>query len=282
MFAAEEFVSTSVKITKRRHKEVGDHFHDYFELAFVLNGNALHSTESETKRVSKGNYFFIDYGDRHRYEKGDEDFEIINCLFLPEFLDGSLSGCKSFREIAECFLVRFQYDGLNSIPVNHIFFDEDGVVRDLFIKMLDIYEKKEIGYAELIRCYLIEVIVFTLRKLSKRQYMSEKDERVEKIRAEIEKRYKEDISLCEICSELHFSLPYISRLFKKETGETFSDFLQKTRVRNACHLLARTVLPVEKIAEEVGYKDTKHFRTVFRKKMNACPLKYRKEYRSFL
>ena len=280
MRAEKEFVTSPVKVTKRTHRDIPDHSHDFFELVYVLKGSADHRTEEETGRVKAGDYFFIDYGRRHGYAGGDRDFTIVNCLFLPEFLDGSLFGCKSFREIAECFLVRFDYAGLTSVPVGHIFTDGDGEIGKLFVRMLEIYEKEEIGYSELLRCYLIEIIVFTLRKLSG-GHPREKDRRVQKIRNEIEKRYGEDLSLGGICREMHFSLPFISRLFKKAYGMTFRDCLQETRVRNACHLLAHTDLPIEEIAGKVGYADTKYFRSVFRKKIGDTPMKYRKRSRTF-
>lgn len=276
MKAKDEFQSTPVKITRRHHESISLHSHDYFELVYVRRGSAVHLADGRERKVEKGNYFFIDYGTFHRYAEGDGDFEIINCLFLPEFLDGSLIGCKSFREIASCYLIKFNYADLLSQPVNLVFDDTDGRIGDLFEKMETVYDEKQIGTLELIRCYLIEVIVFTLRKLSTGRQSGNEDKKVEYICRKIETNYASKLRLSDLCAELHFSTPYISRLFRETTGQTFGDYLQSVRIRNACHLLAQTDQSVEEIAFEVGYTDTKHFRKIFREEVKMSPLRYKK------
>ncbi|MBE6564858.1 MAG: helix-turn-helix domain-containing protein [Ruminococcaceae bacterium] len=276
MKAKVEFSDTSCKITRRNHRATSMHYHDYFELVYVCAGSAVHKTSTETRKVKSGNYFIIDYGTHHKYEDGDEQFEIINCLFLPEFIDGSLMGCTSFREIASCYLIKFHYADLLGLPVNRAFDDDDGEIRRLFEKMSLAFEQKSIGYQELIRCYLIEIILSTLCKLSGGASGEYSDEKVAYICQYVEKHYRQSIRLVDICEEMHFSLPYISKTFKSVTGETFGHYLQSVRIRNACHLLAQSEKSVEEIAYEVGYSDTKHFRKIFKEHMKMSPLHFKK------
>jgi len=276
MKATDEFLGTSFKIARRSHSQTAMHSHDYFELVYVYRGRAVHKTGTETREVKKGNYFIIDYGAHHQYVDGDREFEIVNCLFLPEFIDGSLMGCTAFREIASCYLIKFHYADLLGLPVNRAFDDENGEIRRLFDKMSKAYEKKSFGYQELIRCYLIEIIITTLCKLSAGASADLGNEKVSFICQHIERHYRESIRLSNLCEELHFSLPYISKTFKAVTGQTFGHYLQAVRVRNACHLLAQSEKSVEEIAEEVGYSDTKHFRKIFKEHMNMSPLHFKK------
>lgn len=67
------------------------------------------------------------------------------------------------------------------------------------------------------------------------------------------------------------AMPYISRRFKQDTGKTFSAYLQDVRIDNVCRLLANTDLPVEAVANQVGYTDMKHFHRLFRERMGMTP-----------
>ena len=91
-----------------------------------------------------------------------------------------------------------------------------------------------------------------------------------------ESSFTENISLSHLGRELNFSLPYLSRLFHREVGLSFQQYLQKIRIAHSCRLLAETRLSITQIAQEVGYSDTKHFGKLFRKTVHMSPREFRK------
>ena len=93
----------------------------------------------------------------------------------------------------------------------------------------------------------------------------------------MEENYQDNLSLRAICDELGFSLPYISKKFKEDTGMTFTAHLQRLRTEQALRLLAYTDKTVTEIAQIVGYGDIKFFGEVFKKEMNMTPREWRKE-----
>ena len=88
----------------------------------------------------------------------------------------------------------------------------------------------------------------------------------------------EPIKLEDIATEVSLSPSYFSALFKKESGETISDYLQRIRLEEAKKLLRATSLNLNEIAQRVGYTDAKHFSKMFRKQTGARPNEYRKLY----
>ena len=78
---------------------------------------------------------------------------------------------------------------------------------------------------------------------------------------EINGNYK-DTSLEKLAAKYDYNRNYLSNLFKKEVGDTFSNVLTKQRLINANILIKSTTLPVSKIIKEVGIKN----RTFFYKK----------------
>jgi len=81
------------KIVVEIYDEPGVHYHehDFLELSYVLEGSATHTTDSGTAILSKGDYFIIDYHKSHKYAQiGEVPFTVINCLFVPRFIDETL------------------------------------------------------------------------------------------------------------------------------------------------------------------------------------------------
>ncbi|MDR3598582.1 response regulator [Clostridium sp.] len=100
---------------------------------------------------------------------------------------------------------------------------------------------------------------------------------IEKAKKYIKENYMDcDISVEKLCSELHVSPTYFSTIFKKETGESFVNYLTTIRLKEAIKLLNTTDDKTYIIAEKVGYPEANYFSYVFKKKFGVSPSKYRK------
>lgn len=98
---------------------------------------------------------------------------------------------------------------------------------------------------------------------------------VELAKAYIYENYKEDISLPQIANHVNLNPFYFSKMFKKRTGETFSDFVMRIRIEQAKQLMQDERLNLKEISYEVGYKDPNYFSRVFKKYTNESPKQYR-------
>lgn len=99
---------------------------------------------------------------------------------------------------------------------------------------------------------------------------------IENIKRYITKHYQQDLRAAEV-AELHFITPnYFSMLFKKETGQSFSEYLNGLRIQKSSELLLSTSNKVFEIAEYVGYKEYKYFVQVFKKQVGLTPTHYRR------
>ncbi|MDQ0873907.1 two-component system response regulator YesN [Paenibacillus sp. V4I3] len=88
-------------------------------------------------------------------------------------------------------------------------------------------------------------------------------------------RFTEDIQLNLIAEELFVTSNYLSRLFRQETGKSFSDYLSYLRIEKACELLAGSTLKIYQIGEAVGYPNPRYFSEWFQKQMGMSPGDYR-------
>jgi two-component system, response regulator YesN len=98
----------------------------------------------------------------------------------------------------------------------------------------------------------------------------------ERILAYLQVNYMNDLSLDHLAERMRLHPNYISSLFKKETGDTFVNYLNSLRIREAQKLLkSQSHLTVEAISRQVGF-DTKHyFAKVFKKYAGMPPGAYR-------
>ncbi len=84
-----------------------------------------------------------------------------------------------------------------------------------------------------------------------------------------------DLSLTLIGKFTGYSVPYLSNVFKKQTGNTINHYIFSTRMSAACRLLCNTEKSLNDIAHEVGYSNGKYFSKSFHKHMGIFPSEYR-------
>lgn len=261
-------------------EDIGSHRHDFFELAYVTGGRAEHVLDDGVQiPVRQGDYFIIDYGTMHRYS-GSRDFTLINCLFLPEVIDQTLAGTESFADILRVSMVRYYRRFPELVPVNRIFHDGDGKILSCIEKMKWEYEHREIGYQEMFRCHLTEILIRMVRNIvAERQTPADKMNYSGPVRdavAYLGKHYARQSVIGDFCEAYHYSRQYISRRFHQETGRTAMQYLQDIRLEKSCELLAGSDLQVQEIAAAVGYEDLKYFGMLFKRVLNMTPGAYRR------
>lgn len=113
--------------------------------------------------------------------------------------------------------------------------------------------------------------------VTKQQEQREKKP-VREIKKIIQERYRESLDLDYLSRELELSTTYVSRLIKKELGESFSQYVNSVRLEAAKKLLSTTNDSASSIALEVGYSDEKYFHRIFKKAVGLTPNEYRRLY----
>lgn len=255
--------------------DMESHDHHFFELVYVTGGSATHTLNDKTSTLTSGDYFIVDYGSIHCY-KDSRDLTLINCLFLPEVIDNTLSDCHSFESLLQGCLIRYYPTSFGQTTVNHIFHDDEGHILNLIMGMQKEYQEKSAGYSEIFRCRLIEIMILTLRSVVNKNDLHPKSSAVLQLIQYIESNYQDEVTLGHFCHEYHYNMQYISRKFKQETGFTMRDYLQKVRIKKSCELLVGSDMRIFDIALAVGYNDFKFFNSVFKKILKMSPREYRK------
>ncbi len=86
-----------------------------------------------------------------------------------------------------------------------------------------------------------------------------------------------DADLMQIASQHNISVPNLSRAFKEKTGETFSDYMIRSRMTKAQEWLTHTRIPIMEIAERLHYSNVQNFNRTFKQFTGITPGKYRNQ-----
>lgn len=92
----------------------------------------------------------------------------------------------------------------------------------------------------------------------------------------IHQNYSENISLRDLSDMYDINNAYLSRIFKKETGKSLTDFINDVRIEEAKKLIQNTSLKMYEIAEQCGFSSTQRFFMVFKKVVGTSPGDFRK------
>ena len=93
----------------------------------------------------------------------------------------------------------------------------------------------------------------------------------------LQQHYHEPITLNEVAEHTFVSTYYISRMFKKEMGKNFVDYLNELRIEKAKELLKDVRYKTYEVAEKVGIPDAHYFSRLFKKYVGKTPTEYREQ-----
>ena len=261
------------------------HKHKYIEVVYIVSGNATHLIAGKTYKVKRGDLFIVNMDTPHVFyedKSSREPFVAYDLMFTPEFFDSDIRGNNAIETLHKSFMFRSLFVGREDFPPfysvsasAHIMFGE------LFNKIYLEHRRCEKGYLEIIRAYLLQLII-TIFRLDDESVKNSDNLRsrqiVDFVTDYIKNNYKSRLSLATLAKLVYLSPDYLGRIYKNATNLTVGDMIQRVRIEAACDLLLKTSLNVADIATECGFDDVKFFYSVFKKRINSLPSQYRKQY----
>jgi two-component system, response regulator YesN len=105
--------------------------------------------------------------------------------------------------------------------------------------------------------------------------LTSRNEDVLKAQEYVKKHIGEKISLTEVAAHLHLNSSYFSRMYKKETGEGFVEYVTRVKMEKALELLDQSIKSVEQIAYELGFESKSYFLKTFKRFYGVSPKSYK-------
>lgn len=264
------------------------HVHDFIEISYVASGSGIHILGDKQYDVNKGDLFLINYHIPHEFRSfaspEKAPLKVYNCVFKPDFIDVNLIDYKDFKDVIHYLSFRSIFslapDSMGDLKLSE---GENPAFEDIYHKMLKEFTEKEDGYAEILRVYLIEFLIKIFRSLknspnNKTGMITHHASLIEQSIQYLKQNYYVTVKLSDLASRSFLSPTYYCKLFKDYTGLTISEYVQRLRIEEACHLLKTTDSKIIVIAQQVGYSDIKHFNEVFKRLTGTTPSAYKKSH----
>lgn len=255
-FKAEEFLTpgSDITVVERSVSEVKLHWHDYFEIEVITEGNGVHLLNGREYPLSKGSAFLVKPTDYHKVISS-EPMMLYNVTFRE-------------RILSESTLLRLAYSGFQKICTF------EGSVYDSVLMTVKLIQNESDSSGE----YQKQLLSYLLHFFEDNQSADIPSEHLTGIRKALiylELHFRERITLNMLADIAGFHPTYFSEIFRSTTGETYIEKLNSLRLEYACVLLSNG-RSVSYACYESGFGSLSNFYTAFKKKYGRSPKEYRK------
>ncbi|WNS45567.1 AraC family transcriptional regulator [Paenibacillus sp. MMS20-IR301] len=114
-----------------------------------------------------------------------------------------------------------------------------------------------------------------LRQMDQQQVSIARPNLASQIIRYMQEHYAEPVTREALAGIFHYSVPYLSKHFRRETGKSIIDYLISIRMDNAGRLLQQSDLTLQEIAVSVGYADVSYFIRMFKKVTGVTPKQFK-------
>ncbi len=191
-----------------------------------------------------------------------EYYNSIECIFITCHADFNFAREAIKLNSFDYLLKPVSYDKLEEILHKVIDKIHDKMNQSKVMQYGEIYLKEFTGNAE---CK--ESVKKTVAEI------------VDEVSKYIRFHLSETLTVEEIAGQIYLNPDYLTRIFRKETGEPLIKFIIRERMYMAAKLLTDTQLSVNSIALEVGYSDYSHFTKMFKQIYGITPTVYRQKHK---
>lgn len=186
----------------------------------------------------------------------------VNTQYFEKRVSDSLRNTKNYCIIMNTLLRKAAEKG----GVHPVYLDKISSSYAQKIENLSSNEKPDDFMLEMFDSYC---------KLVKKYSISKYSSVIQKTIIYIDADLTADLTLSTMAKINNVSASYLSSLFKKETGETLTEFVNKRRVKFAKNLLSTTNLQIQTIALHCGILDVHYFSKIFKKYEGLTPKAFR-------
>lgn len=174
--------------------------------------------------------------------------------------------------IDELIVIHFDTINYSAREIESFIPKDPTVLSKLFCEVLELWNKKELGYKHKCSAILYEIFA----ECYAQNYVAKsKNSKIQKSVDYLLKNYKKsDLSIKEIASQSYISEVYFRRLFKKEYGVSPQKHIIDLRIQNAVGLISTGYYSLKEVAYMSGYTDYKYFSVEFKKSIGVSPSKY--------
>jgi AraC-like DNA-binding protein len=232
-----------------------EHISLYNDLVYVVKGKVNYVVDHQVIHLTEGD---LGYFPKDRLKRAHADpngsFQCYSLIFLYDFLEGN--------PVELPLPMRIKSKSVDSMVTR-------------WEHLREIWTTKQPGYLLQSRA-VVMLLIFELLKFSLTKTEPPSDN-MSKVKRYIANHYNQRLTVDELASLLKLNPVYFGSLFKKNTGLSVKEFINRVRIENAKLLLGKGIFNVSEVAELCGFQDIFYFSKVFKYVTGIPPSEYRRQ-----
>ena len=230
------------------------HYHDRFEVYYLQGGTCWYFIDKKSYRLTEGDIALIPAGVIHKtsYDTTKSSRSLLLCAesAIPE----------SARQV------------MAQIPYFPKSREDAALVDNLFHRIQHEYENPDEYSVDAVQALVAELFLLIARKSRKGHHEKQESPIVEKAAGYIQERYMESVTLHDVAEYCFVSREHLSRIFKRETGFGFNEYLNIYRLKKANAILTENPKSkVSQVAVRCGFGDSNYFSKQYKKMYGVAP-----------
>ncbi len=239
------------------------HWHDYFELEIVIEGDGKHYFNDTSYDLQRGSAYLITPKDYH-------SVAFSGTVFHLQF--------NSFTMSSDVTKLLTNSDSPVIIQLNE---SELNYIHALCSKLVDEYNNDRPDKKLMIRCTLEQLCILLVRKVvpcENSQSVNLKDELISQVVNYLNYNFRSKVSLRDVSKQFLLNPNYLGEKFTKTLGTTFTAYVNNLRLNYAMKLLKNSAMSIKQISEDSGFVSVSYFIKLFSEKYGESPQRLRNKY----
>jgi AraC-like DNA-binding protein/mannose-6-phosphate isomerase-like protein (cupin superfamily) len=235
------------------------HWHDYYELGLVLEGQAEHAVNGQPGELAPGSVFLLSPADFHSIRAPRaQPLVMVNAVLHPDLVEPTLEAVAAGDP-------RLPWDVAALEPA----------AAQLRRVREEIVARRP-GWEVVVESALASAVV-ELARACEHDETGDRDEQdggsahVRRAVRYVEQHFREPLTLAQVAAVAHLSPHWFSEQFRRATGDTFQSYLRRRRLQFARALLESTHLGVTEVGQAAGFNDPSYFGRAFREQYGVPP-----------
>lgn len=253
------------------------HYHPEIELVFIQSGHGKRQIGNHISYYTAGDLLLLGpnlphYGFSNRLTKKNTEIVIH---FLPDFIPllEKTPELRSIADLIEKSKHGISFKGKTKVSIGRMLESLD--IQNPFQRLLGLLEALHtMSNSE-------EYNLLNVGHIAIQSNQQDK-ERIKEVYDYVRAHFQEEISIQDIAELISMTEPSFCRFFKKQTGNTFTKFVNEFRVIHACKLLSETSRPISDVCYDCGFNNFSNFNKQFKKFTSKSPSDYRGEFKEVI
>lgn len=229
-------------------KDFDLHWHNFYELEFLLEGRCEHTLNEERRTIEKGDLILLSPVDLHRFRLTSGPIRLINIHFNENYITDEAAA-----------LLTVMSTGV---------FSSNPEIEEEVKRLTKLAQEKNVHKAAFLRNSIERILLLLSRNVAAPAPQSSG---IAAALLYLENHFRENITLNDVAAAAHYSPTYFCQKFRETMGLPLRNYLSERRLKWAMSILKNTDLPISEVGYEAGFRSHAHFTRSFKHQFGISP-----------